>query len=107
MKPRTLVLRTAGINCDGETVFAFEQAGATTELVHVNRLLENPNLIHDYQLLAIPGGFSYGDDIAAGRILANQMRHHLADALARFIEAGKPIIGICNEIGRASCRERV
>src|SRR5687767_6045492 len=96
MKPRTLVLRTAGINCDGETVHAFEQAGATAELVHVNRLLEHPNLLHDYQLLAIPGGFSYGDDIAAGRILANQMRHHLAEALARFIEAGKPVAGICN-----------
>jgi len=96
MKPRALVLRTAGINCDGETVFAFEQAGASAELVHVNRLLENPALLHQYQLLAIPGGFSYGDDIAAGRILANQMRHHLAEALGLFIEAGKPIAGICN-----------
>src|SRR5712671_6206941 len=96
MKPRTLVLRTAGINCDGETVFAFEQAGATADLIHVNRLLENPALLQQYQLLAIPGGFSYGDDIAAGRILANQMRHHLAEPLGLFIEAGKPIIGICN-----------
>jgi phosphoribosylformylglycinamidine synthase len=65
-------------------------------LVHVNRLLERPQVIAEYQLMAIPGGFSYGDDIAAGRILANQMKHHLGEALARFIEAGKPIIGICN-----------
>lgn len=90
------MLRTAGINCDLETVYAFELAGAGAELVHVNRLLESPGLLGEYQLLAIPGGFSYGDDIAAGRILANQMRHHLGEALGRFIEAGKPIVGICN-----------
>src|SRR5258706_12760306 len=96
MKPRTLVLRTAGINCDGETVFAFEQAGATADLIHVNRLLENPALLQQYQLLAIPGGFSYGDDIAGGRILANQMRPHLAEPMGLVIEAGKPINGICN-----------
>jgi len=96
MRPKTLILRTAGTNCDRETAHAFELAGASTQCIHVNRLLEHPGLIDDFQLLAIPGGFSYGDDIAAGRIFANQIRHHLADAFARFIEAGKPIIGICN-----------
>ncbi len=96
MKPRTLILRTAGVNCDRETAHAFELAGATPEFLHVNQLLKQPQLLDDYQLLAIPGGFSYGDDIAAGRIFANQIRHHLAEAFASFIAAQKPIIGICN-----------
>src|SRR5688572_13555725 len=96
MRPKTLVLRTAGTNCDGETAHAFEQAGAAAEFLHVNRLLENPRLMDAYQMLALPGGFSYGDDIAAGRIFANQIVHHLRDAFTSFIDAGKPIIGICN-----------
>jgi phosphoribosylformylglycinamidine synthase len=96
MKPLTLILRCAGTNCDAETAHAFELAGARTERVHVNRLLENPSLLAEAQLLALPGGFSYGDDINSGRILANQLRHHLADPLRDFIAAGKPVIGICN-----------
>src|SRR4051812_23330008 len=85
MKPRTLILRTAGTNCDQETGHAFELAGSETTFLHVNRLLENPAQLHDYQLLAIPGGFSYGDDIAAGRIFANQIAHHLLEPLHRFV----------------------
>lgn len=96
MKPRVLVLRAAGTNCDRETAHAFELAGAAPELVHMNRLLAEPSLLDAFQLLALPGGFSYGDDIAAGRILANQIRHHLGGALSRFIESGRPVIGICN-----------
>ncbi|HZZ43398.1 MAG TPA: phosphoribosylformylglycinamidine synthase I [Tepidisphaeraceae bacterium] len=96
MLPTALILRTAGTNCDRETAYAFEQAGAKTVSLHINRLLENPDLLHDYQLLAIPGGFSYGDDINSGRIFANQISQHLAPMFHRFVEAGKPIIGICN-----------
>jgi phosphoribosylformylglycinamidine synthase len=96
MKPKTLILRTAGTNCDGETAYAFELAGAEVERVHINRILQRPSLIDAYQILAVPGGFSYGDDIAAGRILANQIVNHLGDAFQRFVEAGKPVIGICN-----------
>ena len=96
MKPKVLILRTAGTNCDQETAHAFELAGAAAAFVHVNQLIARPAAMDQYQLLAIPGGFSYGDDIAAGRILASQIRHHLADAFARFIEAQKPVIGICN-----------
>jgi phosphoribosylformylglycinamidine synthase len=96
MQPTALILRSAGTNCDGETAYAFELAGAATRSVHINRLLQNPHLLDDFQILAIPGGFSYGDDIAAGKILANQIVHHLRDATARFIAAGKPVIGICN-----------
>jgi phosphoribosylformylglycinamidine synthase len=96
MKPRTLILRTAGTNCDAETVHAFELAGSACERIHVNRLLQQPSLLDSFQMMAFPGGFSYGDDIAAGRILANQIGHHLQADLRRFIEAGKPVIGICN-----------
>jgi phosphoribosylformylglycinamidine synthase subunit PurQ / glutaminase len=95
-KPKALILRTAGSNCDGETAHAFELAGATSVLLHVNRLLEDPRQLHEFQILAIPGGFSYGDDIAAGRIFANQITHHLHDGFHDFVAAGKPVIGICN-----------
>jgi phosphoribosylformylglycinamidine synthase subunit PurQ / glutaminase len=96
MQPKTLILRTAGTNCDVETAHAFELAGARAERVHLNQVLANPALLGDYQMLAVPGGFSYGDDIAAGRIFANQIVHHLRDAVRGFIDAGKPVIGVCN-----------
>jgi phosphoribosylformylglycinamidine synthase subunit PurQ / glutaminase len=96
MPPRVLVLRAPGANCDQESAYAFEVAGARTESVHVNRLLERPKLADEFQILCLPGGFSYGDDIAAGRILGNQIRHHLADAMQEFKAAGKLILGICN-----------
>lgn len=91
-----MILRAAGTNCDRETAHAFELAGASSQLLHINRLLEKTALLDEFQIVAIPGGFSYGDDIAAGKILANQIAHHLPDHLRRFVAAGKPIIGICN-----------
>ncbi len=95
-QPNVLILRAPGTNCDQETAFAFETAGATTETLHVNRLLESPAVLDRFQILCIPGGFSFGDDVAAGQILAVQMRHHLAGRLADFKAAGKLILGICN-----------
>ena len=94
--PHVLILRAPGTNCDVETAVAFDRAGAKTETLHINRLLENPALFERFQILCVPGGFSYGDDIAAGRIFGNQIQHHLADALARFKDAGKLMLGICN-----------
>ena len=94
--PRVLILRAPGTNCDQESAFAFEQAGARAELVHVNRLLENSQLVADYQILCLPGGFSYGDDVAAGRILGNQLKQHLDATVNDFKAAGKLILGICN-----------
>jgi len=94
--PHVLILRAPGTNCDVETAAAFEQAGATTETLHINRLLEKPSLFEQFQILCVPGGFSYGDDIAAGRIFGNQIQRHLADALAKFKDAGKLMLGICN-----------
>jgi len=96
MLPRILILRAPGTNCDAETAFAFEQAGGLPEVLHLNRLLESPQRLADYQVLCLPGGFSYGDDIAAGKVFANQIRHHLGDALRNFRDAGKLILGICN-----------
>jgi phosphoribosylformylglycinamidine synthase I len=95
-QPRVLILRAPGTNCDAETAYAFELAGALAVPMHVNRLLESPAALQEFQILCLPGGFSYGDDVAAGRILGNQLRHHLADWLQQFKDAGKLILGICN-----------
>jgi len=95
-KPRVIVLRTAGTNCDMETAFAFEKVGADAELVHINRLIAEEKKLKNYQILAIPGGFTYGDDIASGKILANELKYNLKDELIKFIKSGKIVIGICN-----------
>ena len=95
-KPKTLVLRSAGSNCDEETAYSFQQVGSDAELVHVNRLVSNDVNLDDYQILAIPGGFSYGDDIAAGKILANESKYKLGEKIVHFHEQGKLILGICN-----------
>ena len=96
MKPKVLILRTAGTNCDAETNTAFQLAGAETALVHIQNLISGKVNLTDYQILAIPGGFSYGDDIAAGILLAIEMKHKLTDMLNRFVADGKLVIGICN-----------
>lgn len=94
--PKVCVLRTAGTNCDKETAFSFSKVGALPELVHINKLTSDNKHLHNYDILALPGGFSYGDDIAAGKILANELRFKLGDELRKFVAEGKLIIGICN-----------
>lgn len=96
IKPNVLVLTGYGINCDEETKFAFEKAGARGELVHVNDLIDGHRKLTDYQILAFPGGFSYGDDTGAGNALANRVRNHLWDGVREFVESDKLVIGICN-----------
>lgn len=93
---RVIVLRAAGTNCDIETAYAFELAGARAERVHVNRLVAGEIDLAEYDVLAIPGGFSYGDDIAAGKVFAVELRARLGDAVRAFVEAGKLVLGICN-----------
>jgi phosphoribosylformylglycinamidine synthase subunit PurQ / glutaminase len=95
-QPRVLILRAPGTNCDEETAFAFERAGGASERWHVNRLLERPDALKDFQVLCLPGGFSYGDDLGAGRILGQRLRQHLAGAMQDFKASGKLILGICN-----------
>ena len=96
MKPKVVILRTAGTNCDYETDYAFQLAGAETSLVHINQVIAGQTRLMDHQIMAIPGGFSYGDDIAAGILLANEIKHKLADQVAEFVESGKLILGTCN-----------
>jgi phosphoribosylformylglycinamidine synthase I len=93
---KAIVLRAAGINCDVETEYALELAGAKAQRVHINRIIENKSLLDEFQIIVLPGGFSYGDDVAAGKILANQIVQHLFEPLQRFIEQGKLVLGICN-----------
>ena len=96
MSVSTLILRTAGTNCDAELAYAFEQAGATTQTVHLGRLIDDPAMLDRFDILGFPGGFSYGDDIAAGRILANRLRHQLLGPLQAAVGRGMLMIGICN-----------
>ena len=93
---KVLILRTAGTNCDLELARAFELAGAGATRLHINHLLADASAFSRHQILAIPGGFSYGDDIASGKILANQLIHHLKQPLQQWVADGKLIIGICN-----------
>lgn len=91
-----LVLRAPGTNCDVETVFACQQAGALVSLAHVNQVIRGEERLSDYQIMVVPGGFTYGDDISAGKVLANELRIKLGEDILRFIEDGKLILGICN-----------
>jgi phosphoribosylformylglycinamidine synthase subunit PurQ / glutaminase len=95
-KPKVCVLRSAGTNCDRETAEAFLLAGAEVQLLHINSLVEKKGKLESFHILALPGGFSYGDDVASGKILANELKFKLADELVEFIGSGKLIIGICN-----------
>jgi phosphoribosylformylglycinamidine synthase len=95
-KPKVLILRTAGTNCDYESQEAFNLCGAKTERVHINVLLEKREEMLKYDILVFPGGFSYGDDIASGKILANEIKNKIGDILQKFALSGRPIIGICN-----------
>lgn len=93
---RVLVIRAAGINCEDELMDAWRLAGGVPHLIHIHRLIEDPARINDFQVLAIPGGFSYGDDVSAGKILANQILHFLRDRLRMFVDGGGLLLGICN-----------
>ena len=95
-KPKVLILKAAGINCDSETAFAFESSGADTEFVHINQLVLGERRLSSYQILAVSGGFTYGDDISAGKVLANELKSKLFGEIKDFIRAGKLMIGICN-----------
>lgn len=93
---KTIVIRTAGSNCDYETVHAFRHMGSDVSLVHINHIVSGKVSLSDFHILAIPGGFTYGDDISAGIILANELKYKLKDQIDQFIRDGKLILGICN-----------
>lgn len=95
MKPKVLILRTAGTNCDKETKFAFDKAGAEASICHINYIKAKGN-ISSYQIICIPGGFSYGDDLGAGKIFSLELQLWFKDALTKFIQKGNLMLGICN-----------
>lgn len=95
-RPLALVLRSAGTNCDKETVHALELAGARVELIHVNALSEDPTILEEAGLLAFPGGFTFGDDVASGAVLAHIIEKRLRPMLQEFVDGGGLVIGICN-----------
>src|ERR671938_370346 len=96
MTLKVLVLRAPGINRDEDAAAAVELAGGCPERVHVNRLVAGDARLADYGLLIIPGGFSYGDHLGAGKLLAVDLVHRLGEQLAAFVADGRPVIGICN-----------
>jgi len=93
---QSLVLRAAGINCDDEVMHCWRLAGATPTLVHVNELAESPSMLADFSIVTIPGGFSYGDDLGAGTILAQRIQQTVAGPLRDFVDRGGGVLGICN-----------
>jgi phosphoribosylformylglycinamidine synthase I len=93
---RALVLRAPGINCDRETAQACRMVGFETDLVHINQLIKDPASLLTYQFLVFPGGFSYGDDLGAGTLLAKNLEIHLGEQLRQFVAEGRPVLGICN-----------
>ena len=96
MKLKVLVLGGYGINCETETTFAFERAGAEAEYVHVNDLIDGYKNLDDYQILAFPGGFSFGDHIGSGKALANRLFNNIGDKVLDFVKRDTLTIGICN-----------
>ena len=96
MKPNVLILSGYGINCERETKFAFEHVGAQAEIIHINDLINKEKNLEEFHILAVPGGFSYGDNTGSGNALSNKIRLNLWEELKKFIDSGKLIIGICN-----------
>ena len=96
MKPRAIIITGYGINCEEETAYGFTLAGGEAKIVHINDLIEKNEKLSNYQILAIPGGFAYGDDTGAGKALANRIRNHLMEQVLKFIAKDRLIIGICN-----------
>ena len=95
-KPRALVLRAPGTNCDEEAAFAWQKAGAEVESWHLGRLIESPEGLDAFQILTLPGGFSYGDDLGSGKILATRLATVLGDPLRKFLDRDGLVLGICN-----------
>jgi phosphoribosylformylglycinamidine synthase subunit PurQ / glutaminase len=93
---KVLIITGYGLNCEAESKYAWEQAGAATELVHLNDLLEHPARLHDFAALMFVGGFSYGDHMSSGHVFALRVKHRMREDLQKFVEAGKLILGVCN-----------
>lgn len=95
-KPKVLVVAGYGLNCEEETAFAFDTAGAASDIIHVNDLISDGKKLLSYRILAIPGGFAYGDDTGSGNAFARKLKNHLWETLLKFIAGDNLVIGICN-----------
>src|SRR3989344_1616806 len=95
-KPKVIILSGYGLNCEEETKFAFEWAGGEADIVHINDLIAKPKMLSQYQILAFPGGFAYGDDTGSGKAYANKFKNHLSKELKEFLSRDTLVIGICN-----------
>lgn len=95
-KPKIIILSGYGLNCEEETKFAFERAGGTADIVHINDLIAEPKMLSRYQILVFPGGFSYGDDTGSGKAYANKFKNHFKKELEEFLSRNTLAIGICN-----------
>lgn len=93
---RALVLYGYGINCENESKYAIEKSGGHADIMHLNKVLDNPEILDNYNMLFIPGGFSFGDDLGSGKVFANKMKFRLREPLEKFVKEGKLIMGICN-----------
>ena len=96
INPKALIFSGYGLNCEEETKYAFEIAGGTADIMHINDLISNRHALDNYQILALPGGFSYGDDTGSGNAFANKIRNNLWEKLYDFVNKDHLIIGICN-----------
>lgn len=96
-KPIAAILKADGINRDEELAYAFRLTGADTKIIHVNELRNKEEDLKNYHILAIPGGFSYGDDVASGKILALELTSFLSEQLHKFVKrSNTAVLGICN-----------
>lgn len=95
-KPNILILSGYGLNCEDETKYAFELAGGQGKIVHINDLIKNKKLLDDFQIMAIPGGFAYGDDTGSGNAYGLKLRNHLWENILKFVNKDRLVIGICN-----------
>jgi phosphoribosylformylglycinamidine synthase subunit PurQ / glutaminase len=93
---KTLIVRAAGTNCDRETEHAFRRAGSEVDMLHLDRLIEKPTTLDDYRILVFPGGFTYGDDLGAGTIVASRLRTSLLGGITSLVQRGGLVLGICN-----------
>jgi len=95
-KPRVLVLEGFGLNCERETAIALNEMGADVRIVHFYKLQSRREKLEEYAAFVIPGGWSFGDDIAGGKVLANRIKYRIWGQVKKFREEEKPIVGICN-----------
>ena len=95
-KPHVIIFSGYGLNTEDETKTAFELAGATADIIHINDLIAKPAVLNKAQILVVPGGFSYGDDTGAGKAYGNRVKQHLGKEIEKFLARDTLMIGICN-----------